>query len=93
MGQRYHAREYMCLNLQENVTFAPFGICNVVSLKGTLVENIMRRFKGECSHLASTSGSFTHTTVQVPNSALTHTKQITVCLEHARRIRELSECE
>jgi hypothetical protein len=30
--------------------------------------------------LASTSGSFTHTTVQVPNSALTHTKQITVPL-------------
>ncbi len=28
--------------------------------------------------LASTSGSFTHTTVQVANSALTHTKQITV---------------
>jgi len=28
--------------------------------------------------LASTSGSFTHTTVQVPNSALTHMKQITV---------------
>ncbi len=29
---------------------AKFGTCTVVSVKGTLVEDKMRRFKGECPH-------------------------------------------
>jgi hypothetical protein len=49
-----------------------------VSVNGTLVEDKMRRFKGECAHFVSTTVSFTLTTVQVPNLALTHPKRLTV---------------
>ncbi len=31
---------------------AKFGTCTVVSLNGTLVEDKMRRFKGECAHFS-----------------------------------------
>jgi hypothetical protein len=56
---------------------AKFGTCTVVSVNGTLVEDIMRRFKGECAHLASISVPFTLTTI-FTHLALTHTKRITV---------------
>ncbi len=59
---------------------AKFGTCTVVRVNGALVEDIIGRFKGECAHLASTSVPFILTTVQVPNLALSHTKQITVYL-------------
>ncbi len=52
-----------------------------MSVNGTLVEDKMRRFKGELLSLASTSVPFTFTTMQVPNLALTHAKRITVYLE------------
>ncbi len=48
-----------------------------MSVNGTLVEDKMCRFKGEWHILASRSVSFTLTTVQVPNLALTRTKRIT----------------
>jgi hypothetical protein len=53
---------------------AKFGICNVVSVNGTLVEDS----RVNVHILASTSVPFTLTTVQVPNLALSHTKRITV---------------
>jgi hypothetical protein len=31
---------------------AKFGTCTVVSVKGTLIEDKMRRFKGECAHFS-----------------------------------------
>ncbi len=31
---------------------AKFGTCTVVSVKWTLVEDKMRRFKGECAHFS-----------------------------------------
>ncbi len=49
-----------------------------MSVNGTLVEDKICRFKGECAHLASTSVPFTLTKAQVPNLALIHTKRITV---------------
>ncbi len=57
---------------------AKFNTCTVVRVNGTLVEDKMRRFKGECEHFASSSVPFILTTVQVPNLALTHKKWITV---------------
>ncbi len=55
------------------------GTCTVVSVNGTLVEDKMRRFKGEWPHfIASISVSFTLITVHVPNVALVETKRITV---------------
>jgi hypothetical protein len=59
---------------------ANFCTYMVVSVKGTLVEDKMHRFKGECTivHiLAATTVPFTLSTVQVPNLALTNTKRIT----------------
>jgi hypothetical protein len=59
---------------------AKFGTCTVASVTGTLVE-----VEKKCAHsllnpriLSSTNVSFTLTTVQMPNLALTHTKRITV---------------
>jgi hypothetical protein len=49
-----------------------------MSVNGTLVEDKMRRFKGEVHILASKSVPFAFTTVQVYNLALTHMKRITV---------------
>ncbi len=38
-----------------------FGTCTVVSVNGTLVEDKMRRFKGECTHFISNKVSiYTH---------------------------------
>ncbi len=56
---------------------AKFGTGIVVSINGTLFEDKMRRFMGECAHF-SFNKCLTLTTVQVPNLALTHTKRITV---------------
>ncbi len=51
-----------------------------MSVNGTLVEDKVRRFKGECAQfsLNKCSVPFTLTTVQVPYLALSHTKRITV---------------
>jgi hypothetical protein len=57
---------------------AKFGTCTVVSINGTLVGDKMHRFDGECAHFSFNSVSFTLTTVQVTNLALTRTKRITV---------------
>jgi hypothetical protein len=49
-----------------------------VSVNGTLVEDKMRGFKGECAHFSfNKCPIYTHE-VQVPNFALTHKKRITV---------------
>jgi hypothetical protein len=61
---------------------AKFETGIVVSVNGTLVEDKMRRCKGECTlytlYVAATRVPFTLTTVQVPNLALTHMKRVTV---------------
>ncbi len=57
---------------------AKFGTCNVVSVNGTLVEDKIRRFKGNMHILDSTGVQFTLTTVQVPNLTPSHKKRITV---------------
>ncbi len=51
-----------------------------MSVNGALGEDKMRKFKGECAHFSLKNVPFTLTTGQVPNLALTHTKQITVWL-------------
>jgi hypothetical protein len=57
---------------------AKFGTCTVgVSVNGILIEDKMRRFKGECAQFSFNKSPFILTTVQVPNLALTHTKRIT----------------
>ncbi len=53
---------------------AKFGTCTVMSVNGALVEDKMRRFKGECAHFSFQKWC----KMQVPNLALTHTKRITV---------------
>ncbi len=58
--------------------FSKFVTCTVVSVNGTLVEDKMRRIKGECAHFSFNKFPFTLTAVQVPNLALTHTPRITV---------------
>ncbi len=48
-----------------------------MSVNGTLVEDKMRTFKGECSQFSFNKCPI-YTTVQVPNLALTHKKWIAV---------------
>ncbi len=60
---------------------AKFGTFTVVSVNGTLVEAKMCTFTIDLHTLSSTSVSFTLTSVQVPNLALTHMKRMSVCLE------------
>ncbi len=48
-----------------------FDICTVVSVNGTLVEDKMRRSKGECAHFSfNKCPIYTHATVQVSNLTL-----------------------
>ncbi len=56
---------------------AKFGTGIIVSINGTLFEDKMRRFMGECAHF-SFNKCLTLTMVQVPNLALTHTKRLTM---------------
>ncbi len=57
---------------------AKFGTCTVVSINGTLFEDKMLRFKGECAHFGFNKYLiYTHDGA-VLNLALTHTKRITV---------------
>ncbi len=59
---------------------AKFATCTVVSVNGTVDEDKMCRFKGECDHSSfNKCPIYTHPTmVQVTNLILTHTKRITV---------------
>ncbi len=60
---------YACFDKKEHTVIrfawvsAKFDTCTIVSVNGTLVEDKMRRFKGDCAHFSL---------------ALTHTKRITV---------------
>ncbi len=67
-----------CIVIRFMWVSAKFGTCTVMSVNGALVEDKIRRFKGECAHFSFKNFPFTLTTVQVPNLALTHTKRITV---------------
>ncbi len=62
---------------------AKFITCTVVRINGTLVEDKMLRFKGECEHFRFNKCPIycILTTVQVPNLALTHKKWITVYMK------------
>jgi hypothetical protein len=61
-----------------------------VRVNGTLVEDEMRRFKGECEQFRfneSTSVPFILTTVKVPNLALTHKITINVPVVYMGRYK------
>ncbi len=57
---------------------AKFGTCTVVSVNGTLVEDKMRRFKGECAHFSFNKCLiYTHDSAS-SKLAPTHRKRTTV---------------
>jgi hypothetical protein len=52
---------------------AKFGTCTVVSVNGTLVEDKMRRFKGECAHFSfNKCPIYTHDSASVKFSTHSH---------------------
>ncbi len=59
-------------------TSEKFGICTIVGLNGTLLEDQMRRFKGECAQFSfNKCPIYTHDGARA-NLVLTHKKRITV---------------
>jgi hypothetical protein len=57
---------------------AKCGTCTVVSVNGTLIEDKMRRFKGECAHFSFSKCPIYTDDGASAKLALTQTKRITV---------------
>ncbi len=75
---------------------AKFGTCTVVSVNGTLVENKMRRFKGECEHFSfNKCPIYTHDGASAKfntNSHETDNSVVLTCIKAIIHIKPLSFC-